>query len=227
MKIKNLHSWDLSPEEGIRLQNKLANTIVARYSGGPLEIVAGADIGFEKHTSQAIAGIVLLRFPSLEVMRRYTLKAPVRFPYVPGLLSFREGPILLQLFKQVSPAPHLVFFDGHGLSHPRKLGLASHLGLFLNCPTIGCAKSKLTGEYEDPGAVKGSTSDLMNEEGQVLGAVVRTRDQCKPIYVSVGHLIDLPSAVQFTLQCTTRYRIPEPTRLAHNLVNETKRKSEP
>lgn len=226
MKIKNLHLWDLSPEEGICLQKKLANKIVEKYSGDPPEIVAGADIGFEKNASEAIAGIVLLRFPSLEVIRRYTLKAPVRFPYVPGLLSFREGPILLQLFKKVSPAPHLVFFDGHGLSHPRKLGLASHLGLFLNCPTVGCAKSKLTGLYIEPDAIKGSTSDLLDDEGRVLGAVVRTREKCKPIYVSVGHLIDLPYAIQLTLQCTTRYRIPEPTRLAHNLVNETKRKSE-
>ncbi|MBI4384483.1 MAG: deoxyribonuclease V [Nitrospinae bacterium] len=223
MKIIPLHAWDVSPKEAVGIQNRLARRIVLESRSAPPQIVAGADIAFDKASDAAFAVVVLLRFPSLLPFEKFVFKGTVKFPYVPGLLSFREAPLLLKTFEQVEPAPDLIFFDGQGLAHPRRLGLASHLGLFLDCPTVGCAKSRLTGHYEKPGQEKGSVSPLLNDAGEPLGAVVRTRDNCKPVFVSPGHKIDIDSAVRWTLQCTTRYRIPEPTRLAHNLVSEYKR----
>ncbi|MBI4389870.1 MAG: deoxyribonuclease V [Nitrospinae bacterium] len=222
MKIIPLHAWDVSPKEAVVIQDRLARQIVLEPRSAPPKIVAGADMAFDKAAGSGFAAVVLLRFPSLQPAGKFTVKGTVKFPYVPGLLSFREAPLLLKAFEQVEPAPDLIFFDGQGLAHPRKLGLASHLGLFLDCPTVGCAKSRLTGHYEEPGRGKGSSSPLVNDAGENLGAAVRTRDNCNPVYVSPGHKIDIDSAVRWTLQCTTRYRIPEPTRLAHNLVGEYK-----
>lgn len=223
MKIIPLHDWDAPPKEAVAIQNRLARQIVLEPRNEPPQIVAGADIAFDTASGAAFAVVVLLQFPSLQPAGKFAVEGTVKFPYVPGLLSFREAPLLLRAFEQVEPAPDLIFFDGQGLAHPRKLGLASHLGLFLDCPTVGCAKSRLTGHYEEPGQRRGSVSPLLNDAGEPLGAVVRTRDNCKPIFVSPGHKIDIDSAVRWTLQCTTRYRIPEPTRLAHNLVGEYKR----
>lgn len=224
MKIKPLHSWDVSPREAIQIQHRLATKIKIRHRLQEPKTIAGADISFARNSSKAFAGAVLLEFPSLQVIGEFVHEGEIKFPYVPGLLSFREAPILLELFKTINPAPDLIFLDGQGLAHPRRLGLASHLGLFLDRPTVGCAKSRLIGTYTEPENAKGSCSDLVDDDNQVLGAVVRTRDGCKPIFVSVGHLIDLHHAVRWTLQCTTRYRIPEPTRQAHNLVTNFKRK---
>ncbi len=170
---------------------------------------------------------MLLRFPSLEVLAQFTHRGTVRFPYVPGLLSFREAPLLLDLFRQVKPAPDLVFFDGQGLAHPRKFGLACHLGLFLDRPSIGCAKSRLIGTFEEPGVPAGSHTPLVEADGTRLGAVVRTRERCKPVFVSIGHKIDLETAIRRTLECTAGYRIPEPTRLAHLLVTRMRREAQP
>jgi len=182
--------------------------------------VAGADISLTRNSTDAFAGIVVLNARTLEIADEYFIKGKIEFPYIPGLLSFREAPLLLKLFKKVSPAPQLVFFDGQGIAHPRRLGLASHMGLLLDCPTIGCAKSRLTGNYKEPGLKKGSRSRLQDDDNQTIGAVVRTRDNCKPVFISVGHQIDLGTAIRWTLKCTSRYRIPEPTRLAHIRVNE-------
>lgn len=224
MKIKSIHSWNVSLGEAVQIQKRLAEKIkIVPLSKEP-ETIAGADIGWIKSSpARAFAGVVLMKFPSLRVVGEIIREGEVGFPYVPGLLSFREAPLLLELFKTLSPAPDLVFFDGHGIAHPRRLGLASHLGLFLNCPTVGCAKSKLIGNYTGPAEAKGSFSSLKNSRGQVLGAAVRSRQGCKPIFISAGHLIDLNDAIRWTLHCTTRYRIPEPTRLAHNLVAQYKR----
>lgn len=220
MKIKNLHPWNVSPQEATRIQGQFAGEIIIRPLHQPIKIIAGADIAYNANT--VYAGVVLLEYPSLDVIGEFTIKGKTEFPYIPGLLSFREAPTLLQLFRKVSPAPQLVMLDGQGLAHPRKLGLASHLGLFLNCPTIGCAKSRLVGHHRDPEKSKGSSSPLRDDKEQTIGAVVRSREGCKPIFISVGHLIDLDNAVKWTLNCTTRYRIPEPTRLAHNLVAKFK-----
>ncbi|MFQ5672734.1 MAG: deoxyribonuclease V [Nitrospinales bacterium] len=220
MKIKPLHSWEVSPRDAVQLQKRLAGKVKTAARRKLPKIVAGADIGFARDSSAAFAGVVLLAFPSLRVVGKFIHVGEIKFPYVPGLLSFREAPILLELFGKIDPAPDLIFFDGHGLAHPRRLGLASHLGLFLNRPTIGCAKSKLIGVYDEPEGAKGSFTHLLDEQNRVLGAAVRSRRGCKPIFVSVGHKIGLSQAIEWTLQCTTRYRIPEPTRLAHNLVTE-------
>jgi len=224
VKIKNLHAWDISIKDAPGIQKQLARKVRLKGKRKPPEIVAGADISFAQNSSRAFAGVVLLKFPSLEVMDEFTSEGELTFPYIPGLLSFREAPILLELFKKVRPAPDLIFFDGQGLAHPRKLGLACHVGLFLDCPAIGCAKSKLIGDYEEPEQGKGSFSHLLDTDQNVLGAVLRSRDGCKPIFISVGHKINLKTAVQRTLECTTRYRIPEPTRLAHNLVTKMRQR---
>ncbi len=182
--------------------------------------MAGADISLTRNSTGAFAGIVVLNARTLEIADEYFIKGKIEFPYIPGLLSFREAPLLLKLFKKVSPAPQLVFFDGQGIAHPRRLGLASHMGLLLGCTTIGCAKSRLTGNYKEPGLKKGSRSCLKDDDNQTIGAAVRTRDNCKPVFISVGHQIDLETAIRWALKCTTRYRIPEPTRLAHIRVND-------
>jgi deoxyribonuclease V len=220
MKTLPLHPWKVTPQQGLKIQKELANQIEQKNRLKTPQWIAGADISLTMKSKEAFAGIVVLNASTLEIVDEYFIKGKIEFPYIPGLLSFREAPLLLRLFKKVSPAPQLIFFDGQGIAHPRKLGLASHMGLFLNCPTIGCAKSRLTGTFREPGLKKGCRSRLKDKNNKTLGAVLRTRENCKPIFVSVGNQIDLETAVRWTLKCTTRYRIPEPTRLAHIRVND-------
>jgi deoxyribonuclease V len=221
MKTLSLHSWKVKSQQAVRIQRELANQVNLKNSlhTAP-QWIAGADISLTMGSKEAFAGIVVLNARTLEIADEYFIKGKIEFPYIPGLLSFREAPLLLKLFKKVSPAPQLVFFDGQGIAHPRKLGLASHMGLFLNCPTIGCGKSRLTGTYREPGLKKGCRSRLIDSDKNTLGTVLRTRENCKPVFISVGHQIDQETAVHWTLKCTTRYRIPEPTRLAHIRVND-------
>ena len=224
MDVAALHSWDLTPKEAARLQSELAGRVVTdRPLPSAPRLLAGCDISTARHSTTGYAGVVLLDARSLDTVAEFTLQGKLRFPYVPGLLSFREGPLLLELFRQVHPVPDLIFFDGQGLAHPRRLGLACHLGLWLNRPTVGLAKSRLIGEYREPADRRGAHTPLKSPEGEVLGAVLRTREHCKPIFVSAGHRIDLDSALEWTLQATTRYRLPEPTRRAHLLVNALRR----
>jgi len=220
MTILSLHSWRVTPQQGLKIQNELANQVEQKNLLRTPQWIAGADISMTMQSKEAYAGIVILNARTLEIADEYFIKGKIEFPYIPGLLSFREAPLLLKLFKKVSPAPQLVFFDGQGVAHPRKLGLASHMGLFLNCPTIGCAKSRLTGTHREPKLKKGSRARLRDKEGKTIGSVLRTRENCKPVFVSVGHQIDLETAIHWTMKCTTRYRIPEPTRLAHIRVND-------
>ncbi|MCH8157917.1 MAG: endonuclease V [Nitrospinae bacterium] len=226
MKIENLHSWDVTPKEAAEIQKKLAGKITLSFKNSPPRIVAGADISFSKGSDNAYAGIVLLSFPSLELIHEYGLSGPLKFPYVPGLLSFREAPLLLKLLRHVNPAPDLLFFDGQGLAHPRRFGLACHMGLLLDRPAIGCAKSKLIGNFSEPGRKKGSSAELRDSNGDLLGTALRSREGCKPIFVSPGHKIDTPASVRYTLECCTRYRIPEPTRRAHLLVNKLRQEAQ-
>ncbi len=219
MKITNLHSWRLSPSQAKQTQLTLAPKVITKNHLKSPKIIAGTDISFNKKDPIGYAGVVLLDANSLEIIQEFTLKDNLTFPYIPGLLSFREGPLLIELFKKVHPIPDLIFFDGQGIAHPRRFGLASHLGLFLDCPTIGCAKSRLVGSYEEPGENKGSFSKLIDDNGKTIGAVIRTKENCKPLYISQGHKINLKTATKWTLECTGGYRIPEPTRLAHLLVN--------
>ena len=225
MRIEKLHGFDLSPEEARRLQERLAS----RVEAGPaldleeVRYVAGADVSTQD--GMAYATVVVLDFPGLSVVEAQGFEAPLEFPYVPGLLSFREMPSLLGALEKVETAVDVVVLDAQGLAHPRRIGLASHVGLFLDVPTVGCAKTVLVGKFEEPPLEKGSAADLVHR-GEVVGRVVRTRERVSPVYVSVGNGIDLDSSVELVLACCTKYRLPEPTRQAHNAANRLRRGEE-
>lgn len=221
MKSK-LHPWSVSVTEAVNIQKSLRNRVKLQTFEGPIRLMGGADISFNRGSDIFYAGIILLEYPSLKV-KGYSLvedKAP--FPYVPGLLSFREIPSLLKAWEQLPLHPEVLMLDGHGIAHPRRLGIASHFGLWINQPTIGCAKKLLTGLHESPGAEALSRTPIY-EKNEHIGFALRSRSRVKPIYVSPGHLIDHESALDITLQCISRYRIPEPTRIAHQMVNQLRR----
>jgi deoxyribonuclease V len=226
MKVDELHGWDLSPPEARWLQEELASRVVA---GPALDLsgvrrVAGADVSTQG--DMAYATVVVLELPGLSLVEVQGFEAPLRFPYVPGLLSFREVPSLAGALRKVETKVDALILDAQGLAHPRRMGLASHLGLSLDVPTVGCAKSRLVGSYKEPGREKGSATDLVHR-GETVGRVVRTRDGVSPVYVSVGNGIDLKSSVELVLACCTKYRLPESTREAHNAANRLRRGEEP
>ena len=216
MQYRALHSWDVTPEEARRIQNGLRRQVVRTDRFGKINTVAGVDIGFKKDIARA--SVVVLSFPGLQVVDSVVTESPVRFPYIPGLLSFREIPPLLTAFTQLHTEPDLVIVDGQGIAHPRRFGLASHLGLVLDKPAIGCAKSRLWGRYEDPETEHGSYTYLMDKD-EVIGAAVRTRRNVRVVYISIGHRISLDSARTLTLACCRGYRLPETTRHAHDAAS--------
>ena len=216
MKYRALHSWDVTPEEARKLQNELRSQVIQTDRFGTINTVAGVDIGLKKDI--ALASVVVLSFPELQVVDSVVTESPVRFPYIPGLLSFREIPPLLTTFAQLQTEPDLVIADGQGIAHPRRFGLASHLGLILDKPTIGCAKSRLWGRYEEPDSEHGAYTYL-TDKGEVIGAAVRTRTNVRVVYVSIGHRISLDSARMWMLACCRGYRLPETTRYAHNAAS--------
>lgn len=224
MKIKQLHRWDLSPAEAVALQRELADQVDTRAPLTHCEYVAGADVSYGRFSSRFFAGVVVLRFADLQIVETKGAVRDTPFPYIPGLLSFREAPVLLEAFAQLEHEPDVIFCDGQGIAHPRRLGIASHLGLWLDRPTVGCAKSLLTGKFKDLGEVPGSVAPLMDRK-EVVGQAVRTKKRTKPIYVSAGHRIDLASAVRLVLATCGGYRIPEPTRQAHLFVNQLRRQA--
>ena len=217
MKYRNLHSWEVNPREAIQFQKELKKKISLKKSFNNIKIVAGADVSYYKNNM--IAGIVILKFPQLEIIEKKSSVSSVNFPYIPGLLTFREGPSLLEAFKKIKITPDVILFDGQGIAHPRRMGIATHLGLFLDRPTIGCAKSRLSGKYTLVGEKKGDYA-LLKEGEEVLGAVLRTRKKVKPIFVSPGHKIDLPNSMEIVLKCIVKYRLPLPVREAHIFVNQ-------
>jgi deoxyribonuclease V len=214
-----LHDWDLSPAEAIRLQARLAGGVIVADRFGPVRRVAGVDVGFEQGGAVTRAAVVVLEFPALRIVDSVLARAPTRFPYVPGLLSFRELPAVLDAFAQLETAPDLVLCDGQGIAHPRRLGIASHLGLWLDLPTIGVAKSRLVGTHGEVPAEKGGWCPLLHREERI-GAVLRTRAGVSPLYISPGHGVTLETAIDYVLACTTRYRLPETTRAAHRLASQ-------
>ena len=224
MRVQHLHDWNLAPRDAMALQRDLAARVVAQ--GDPLEaavrFVAGCDVAFEKARDRAVGAVVVLRYPELDVVERVVVESPIVFPYVPGLLSFRETPLLAQAFEQLEHAPDLVMVDGHGYAHPRRFGIACHIGVLLGVPTIGVAKSRLVGEEGSLAATRGSRADLV-DDGETIGSLLRTRDGVRPIYVSVGHQIALEAAERWVLRCARGYRLPEPTRRADQLAGEAKR----
>ncbi|GBD12267.1 Endonuclease V [bacterium HR24] len=216
MRVRELHPWDLGPQEAMRLQAELSRKVV--LSGGPAQVryVAGADLAFlgsSRVGGTARAAVVLLSCPELEPVAQVVEEAPVTFPYIPGLLAFREAPALARAFARLEPPPDLVLVDGHGLSHPRRFGIACHLGLLLEVPTIGCAKSRLVGQHGPVPEEAGAWTEL-HDGGEVIGLVVRTKAGAQPVYVSPGHLIGLEEAARWTLALCRGHRLPEPTRLA-------------
>lgn len=218
MKIRELHSWDLTPKEAMAVQAELAAQVVREDELGTVKRVAGADAGFEDGGRTTRAAVAVLRFPGLEEEESAVVREPTRFPYVPGLLSFREAPALLEALGRISTAPDLILCDGQGIAHPRRLGIASHIGLITGIPAIGVAKTRLTGRHEAVPDVRGAWVPLM-DRGEMIGAVLRTRQGVKPLYVSIGHKLSLESAIRWVMACLTRYRLPETTRRAHRLAS--------
>ena len=224
MRMRSLHAWDVTPAEAVKLQRQLAASVVREgmLHAKDVRLIAGVDVSSSKDDPLLTAGIVVWDRVSGSIVESVSAREPEAFAYVPGLLSFREIPALLKAAQKLQGMPDVWMVDGQGIAHPRRLGIASHLGLFLDVPTIGVAKSILCGSGEIPATVKGSTSPLMHQ-GEHIGMIVRTRDGVSPVYVSLGHKIDLASAVALTLDAVRGYRLPEPTRLAHQWVNEVRK----
>ena len=216
------HPWDLTPAAARVLQAELALAVDSTTPLSPWRTLAAADVSFDRGSEILYAAVVVVEAETFEVIERVGLESPARFPYVPGLLSFREAPALLEAFDRLKSRPDVVLCDGQGIAHPRRLGIASHLGLRLDLPTVGCAKSRLCGKYDEPGPDRGDRGPLV-DGGEVVGAVLRTRPKVAPLFVSPGHRCDLESAVGLVLATTRKYRLPVPARLAHEYVNEVRR----
>lgn len=212
MDIYALHPWDVSPAEAIRLQEELRSQVVAENCLGEVHAIAGVDVSVRGEVARA--AVVVLRYPDLAFQEVALAEVTVTFPYIPGLLAFREAPAILAACAKLRAEPDLLIFDGQGLAHPRRMGIATHVGLFLDRPTIGCAKSRLCGEHSELPSQAGSWVPLA-DRGEVIGAVVRTRSGVRPVYVSLGHRVDLEAAIHYVLTCCRGYRLPEPCRLAH------------
>lgn len=218
LKAHRTQAWPTGIAEARAIQESLRGKVVARDRLGKISTVAGIDVGFEKHGSVTRAAVVVLGFPGLAPVEQAVARQPTRFPYVPGYLSFREAPAVLAALKQLRTRPDLLLCDGQGLAHPRRFGLACHLGLLLDIPSIGVAKSRLIGAHDEVPEQKGGWTAL-EDDGEIIGAVLRTRAGVKPVYVSVGHRISLATAIDYVMRCTTRYRLPETTRHAHRLAS--------
>jgi deoxyribonuclease V len=219
--MQKIHSWDLSYSQARELQTRLASKVKFTPVKKKPKLIAGLDCALSKDGQKIFAAVVTLKLPDLELIETVGAVRKLTFPYIPGLLSFREAPVCIEAVEKLKSRPDIFIIDGQGIAHPRRLGLAAHLGLFFNKPTIGCAKSRLIGSFEEPPFIKGTYSPLMDGE-DCIGAVVRTRDNIKPVFVSVGNKCLLDEAVMITLACTTKYRLPEPTRLAHQTVGKLK-----
>lgn len=222
MDYQRLHSWKVSPREAVRIQLQLRSKLELTDRLPMVRRVAGADLAFDLDTNRAIAGVVVYSFPEMQEIERVWGESKITFPYVPGLLSFREAPALLKVFARIRNRPDLIFCDGHGYAHPRRFGITSHLGLLLDTPTIGCAKSLLTGRHTSLPLEAGAWTPLRDGD-EVIGAVLRTRENVNPIYVTQGHRVSLPTALKFVLAVLDGYRIPRPTRDADRFVAAVKR----
>ncbi len=224
VKVERLHGWRLSIAQALDTQRELAAQVSRSSEVTTPRFIAGVDISVSKSRGIATGAVVVLEYPELRVVETKVVNGKLDFPYIAGLLSFRESPLTLAACEKLTVTPDLILVDGQGIAHPRRLGLASHLGLFLNTPTIGCAKSLLCGTHEVPGEKPGSYAEVV-DRGETIGVALRTRLGVKPIYVSIGHKIDLQTAIYWVLECCRGYRLPEPTRFAHlaaggNLVQE-------
>jgi deoxyribonuclease V len=218
--IAKLHNWNLAPDEAARVQSELRSRLILTWEERPVATVGGVDISIKTETARA--AIVVLSYPELKPLEGVISDAPLVFPYIPGLLAFREGPSVLGAWNELKNKPDLLMFDGQGIAHPRGIGIASQMGLWLERPTVGVAKSRLYGRHEEVGSQRGDRADLIDKQGQVIGTVLRTREKTNPLYISPGHLIDVEHATQFVLKCLAGYRLPEPTRWAHKVAGGDK-----
>jgi deoxyribonuclease V len=225
-RITLLHDWNVPYHEAVAIQEKLRKRIRRSPLKGEVKTVAGADVSFNRQGDTLYAALAVLKFPSLELVEHAVARGEAVFPYIPGLLSFREAPVVIKAFEKLSTVPDVLLCDGQGIAHPRGFGLASHLGLLIGIPSVGCAKSRLCGEHGEAGPEVGDWVPLRMDD-RSIGAVLRTRKGVKPLFVSVGHLINLRSAIRIVLRSGAGYRIPEPTRIAHHLVNDARRGYEP
>ena len=221
MKFNTLHTWPTDYAEAVALQRRLSGRIVIRALPEKIRLVAGADVSYDKGSDLMHAGVVVFRLPAFEVVETRTAAARVSFPYIPGLLTFREAPALLEVFREVTCRPDVIIFDGQGIAHMRGIGLASHVGLWLGVPSVGCAKSRLVGEHREVAVPRGRRASL-RYAGRAVGSVLRTREGVKPVYVSPGHLADVETSARLVLRCARKFRLPEPTRAAHVLVNQAR-----
>ena len=211
------HRWDLSPKEAVALQRELAESVVFCPLPEDFKILGASDIGYVPAIDRLVAVVVTFSWPELQLLETVHAISSIPFPYIPGLLSFREVPPLLEAFEKLRNPPDALLCDGQGIAHPRRLGLASHLGLWLDIPTVGCAKSRLCGTHDPPGPLRGDSA-LLRHQDEIVGVVFRSRDNVNPIYISPGHLADLPGSVELVRRCLGRTRIPEPLRQAHNIA---------
>ena len=218
--VKKLHDWDLTPQEAAGVQKGLRERLVLAWDDRPVATIAGVDISIKTETARA--AIVVIRFPDLTPLEGVVADAQLVFPYIPGLLAFREGPAVLAAWEKLDAKPDLLMFDGQGIAHPRGVGIAAQMGLWLQRPTIGVAKSRLYGLHAEVGPARGDRADLLDKNTNLIGAVLRTRERTNPLYVSPGHLMDVEHAVQFVMACCTTYRLPEPTRWAHKVAGGEK-----
>lgn len=216
--IPDLENWPRNIDEARECQFQLQDKVIRRTQLRKVRLVAGVDVGFEKGGTITRAAVAVLNFDDLTLCEQAITRVKTQFPYVPGYLSFRETPAILQTLRKLEKTPDLILCDGQGLAHPRRFGIACHLGVLTNTPTIGVAKSRLIGEYNEPGENKGDWTPLTHND-ETIGAVLRTRDHVKPLFISIGHKVDLSTAMDYVLRCTTRFRLPETTRWAHKLAS--------
>lgn len=214
MKVERLHSWRVSIAQAMEIQRGLAAHVSRSNEVTTPHFIAGVDISAGKAGGVATGAVVVLSYPELRLVETQIVRERIDFPYIPGLLSFREAPFILTACQRLTTTPDIILVDGQGIAHPRRMGLACHLGLFLNTPTIGCAKSLLCGRGDEPGTEPGSYAEIA-DAGDIIGVALRTRRGVKPVYVSIGHMVDLATAVRWVLESCRGYRLPEPTRLAH------------
>lgn len=220
MKIYQRHAWQLTLDEAIAIQEELqAEVITEDKFKEPVQYVAGVDMGFEADGTISRAAVAVLSFPDLEVIETSLAYRPTTFPYIPGFLSFREIPAVLDALEKITTIPDIILCDGQGIAHPRRFGIACHLGVLMDIPTIGVAKSLLVGKHEIVPETKGSSQPLIHK-GETIGAVVRSRTNVKPLYISSGHRVSLPTAIDYVLRCTPKYRLPETTRIADKLASD-------
>ncbi|MDR0268830.1 deoxyribonuclease V [Paenibacillus sp.] len=220
MKALLNHPWNISEQEAIQLQQELARQVIHEDCKTPVHYVAGVDVAYSKYSGNLVAAVVILKSDSLELIESVTVEDTEQFPYVPGLFSFRELPPVIKAFEKLQITPQLVVCDGQGFAHPRRFGLASHLGVLLDIPTIGCGKTRLLGDFTEPDLKRGAYASLI-DQGEVIGSVLRTQEGIKPIFVSVGHRISLATAREWVLKLSPHYRLPETTRQADHLVKMT------